>query len=128
MLPPFVNEPATDFSVLVHREAYEAAIRDVRSRLGREWPVIIGGQRITTGSELVSHNPSRHHEVVSRHASARPADVDAAVTAATEAFTDWSRLPAVERATVIARAAQILRRRKHEFSAWMTLEVGKTWP
>ncbi len=128
MFTPFVNEPGTDFTQPAHRAAYEAAIKTVRSQLGREHPLRIAGHSASTGKELVSHNPARHGEVVSRHASARPEDAKAAIGAATEAFTSWARLPVIERATVIARAAQILRRRKHEMSAWMTLEVGKTWP
>ena len=128
MLTPFVNEPATDFSVSSHRAAYESALAGARARLGRDWPLIIGGRRVPSSDVIVSSNPARHQEIVSRHAAARAEDVDAAIESAREAFQDWSRLPAVERATVIARAAQILRRRKHEFSAWMTLEVGKTWP
>lgn len=128
MLPPFVNEPATDFSLPHEREAFEAALARVRSLLGRDWPLRIGGRAVTTGSTFESRNPAIAREIIGRYASARPEDVDAAVEAAVAAFPSWSRLPAVERAMTIARAAQILRRRKHEMSAWMVLEVGKTWP
>ena len=128
MLTPFVNEPATDFSTPSERDAYVAALKLVRGRLGAEHPLVIGGERVATGAWFQSVNPARHAEVVSSHASARSEDVDRAVDAAWAAFGEWSRLPAHERAMVAARAAQILRRRKHEFSAAMTLEVGKTWP
>src|SRR5436190_10277050 len=127
MLPPFVNEPATDFSLPREREDFKAALSLVREQLGRDWPLRIGGKHVTTGATFESRNPAISSEVIGRYASARPEDVDAAVDAATAAFPAWSALPAVERAMVIARAAQILRRRKHEMSAWMVLEVGKTW-
>src|SRR5262249_4129412 len=37
-------------------------------------------------------------------------------------------LMAAERAAVLLRAAAIMRRRKHELSAQMVVEIGKTWP
>src|SRR5207249_9515388 len=33
-----------------------------------------------------------------------------------------------DRIKILTRAADIMRRRKHELSAWMIHEVGKTWP
>src|SRR5262249_49038454 len=35
---------------------------------------------------------------------------------------------AQERAQLVFRVAELLRQRKHEFSAWMIYEVAKTWP
>jgi 1-pyrroline-5-carboxylate dehydrogenase len=55
-------------------------------------------------------------------------EADKALAAATEAFESWSRTDARERAGCLLKAAAIMRRRKHEFSAVMTLEVGKSWP
>ena len=43
------------------------------------------------------------------------------------AFVTWARVPGVERARVLLRAAAIMRRRRHELSATMVLEVGKNW-
>ncbi|MEJ9216366.1 aldehyde dehydrogenase family protein, partial [Aneurinibacillus thermoaerophilus] len=43
-----------------------------------------------------------------------------------ETFKTWSRVPAEERAGYLFKAAAILRRRKHEFSAWLMLEAGKS--
>ena len=48
--------------------------------------------------------------------------------AAYEAFQTWKRTSAEERANLLFRVAGILRERKHELSAWMIYEVGKTWP
>src|SRR5690606_10195176 len=50
-----------------------------------------------------------------------------AVAAATEAFRQWQHIDVSERARYLLRAAAEMRRRKHEFSAMMVLEVGKTW-
>ena len=127
MLTPFVNEPATDFSLPAERDAFQAALAKVRGEIGREWPLRIGGRRVETGATFESRNPAISRELIGRYASARVEDVDAAIDAAHGSFPAWAALPAVERAMVIARAAQILRRRKHEMSAWMVLETGKPW-
>ena len=51
-----------------------------------------------------------------------------AVAAAEQAFQSWQWIPAEERANVLLRAAGIMRRRRHEISATMVYEVGKSWP
>ncbi|HMC82763.1 MAG TPA: L-glutamate gamma-semialdehyde dehydrogenase, partial [Candidatus Polarisedimenticolia bacterium] len=52
---------------------------------------------------------------------------DLAIAAAERAFESWGRERAEKRADFLFRTAAILRDRKHEFSAWMVLEVGKSW-
>ena len=49
-----------------------------------------------------------------------------AAAAAHEAFRSWRRTSFAERSAVIHKAAEILRRRKDEFAALMTEEMGKT--
>jgi succinate-semialdehyde dehydrogenase / glutarate-semialdehyde dehydrogenase len=50
-----------------------------------------------------------------------------AAKAARVAFIDWRRTGFAERATVLRRAAEILRARKDEFARLMTEEMGKTF-
>ena len=42
----FRNEPFTDFSVAENAAAMKAAIEKVRSELGRDYPIVIGGEKI----------------------------------------------------------------------------------
>ena len=51
-----------------------------------------------------------------------------AVEAAWRYFPQWSSTPAAKRVEMLVRAAEILRRRKLEFDAWLVVEAGKTWP
>ena len=46
----FRNEPFTDFTKEENAQAMRAAIEKVRGELGREYPLVIGGERITTDS------------------------------------------------------------------------------
>ena len=64
MLPPFANEPFTDFSNESNAAQMREAISHVESQLGREYPLIIGGKRYTTGDMLASPNPSNFNEVI----------------------------------------------------------------
>ncbi len=126
-LPEFKNESLTDFSRPEERTAFETALARVESQLGAEYPLVIDGQSRTTGEWIDSLNPSHHGEVVGRVAKAGTAEAEEARDAAERAFVHWSRVPGAERARVGLRAAAILRRRRHELSALMVLEVGKNW-
>jgi 1-pyrroline-5-carboxylate dehydrogenase len=127
-LPEFKNEPLTDFSQPKNHSAMEAALARVRGEFGREYPVVINGQRITELPTFDSTNPARKGEVVGRFSKARRHHVDHAVDAAWNAFEMWKHEPVEARAGLLLRAAALMRERKHEFSATMIYEVGKTWP
>ena len=124
----FKNEAFTDFSQPKNRQAMEEALAKVRSEFGREYPLIIGGEKITTPDKIRSLDPSDPSRVVGVFQKATPELADKAVEVASKAFESWRRVPAEERVEFLFRAADILRRRKFEFSAWVTFEVGKTWP
>jgi succinate-semialdehyde dehydrogenase/glutarate-semialdehyde dehydrogenase len=64
--------------------------------------------------------PGRTYEEVSI------GDAKAAAAAARKAFESWRRTSFAERSAVIRKAAEVLRRRKDEFAALMTEEMGKT--
>jgi 1-pyrroline-5-carboxylate dehydrogenase len=49
------------------------------------------------------------------------------MTAALKAFETWKHVSAEVRASLVLRAAEIIRERKFEFMAWLTYEVGKNW-
>jgi 1-pyrroline-5-carboxylate dehydrogenase len=127
MQTEFRNEPFTDFSKEENAQAMRAAIEKVRGELGREYPLVIGGERIKTEAKLDSFNPAKKTEVVGRFQKATPELARRAVETAHETFKTWRSTPAIERAEILFRAAARLRERKHEMSAWMIHEVGKTW-
>jgi len=126
-LPEFHNEPLTDFSTPENKSAMEAAIAKVRGEIGRDYPVVIGGERITGLPTWDSTNPAHKEQVLGRFSKATREHVDRAVDAAWKAFESWKRQPVDVRAGLLVRAASLMRERKHEFSAAMILEVGKTW-
>ncbi|HSP14635.1 MAG TPA: L-glutamate gamma-semialdehyde dehydrogenase [Thermoanaerobaculia bacterium] len=127
-LAPFRNEPLTDFKNPQNKSAMEAALAKVKNELGREYPLIIGGERITGLKTFDSINPSHKTELLGRFQKGTKAHVEKAIDAAWKAFESWKRQPVGVRAGLLLKAAALLRQRKHEFSATMVYEVGKTWP
>jgi len=124
---PFRNEPATDFTKPENLQAMRSAIEKVRAQLGREYPLIIGGRHVTTKDKIRSINPANPHELVGLFQKAGKEEVEPAMKAALKAFESWSRTPVEERANLLFRTADIIRKRKHEFSAWMIFEVSKNF-
>jgi 1-pyrroline-5-carboxylate dehydrogenase len=127
-LPAFRNEPYADFTKPATRHAMEDAQERVRALLGREYPVLIGGEKVFTEAKLTSLNPARTEEVVGLHQKATPELANRAVETAWANFPAWSRTSAADRIRMALRAAAIIRDRKFEFNAWLLFESGKTWP
>lgn len=127
MRPEFVNEPFTDFNQPAHRAAFQAALARVAGEMGREFPLVIGGERLTLPAKIVSYNPSNKKQALATFQAGGAEEGRKAVEVADRAFGFWSQVPAAERAEYLFRAADLLRRRKHEFSAVMVYEIGKSW-
>src|SRR3981189_1166745 len=124
----FRNEPFTDFSKEENAMAMRAAIEKVERELGREYPLVIGGERSMTGDKLDSINPANRTQVVGSFHKATKELANRAVETAFETFKTWSATPAEDSAELLFRVAALMRQRKHELSAWMIHEVAKTWP
>ncbi len=126
-LPPFKNEPCADFSDERNAQAMLGALEQIAAQLGREYPVVIGGERYTTGDLHDSLNPSQFSQVVGRVHHANRELADKAIDAAWQAFETWKNVPAEHRANYLFKAVAEMRRRKNELNAWMVYEVGKSW-
>ncbi|MBS1787327.1 MAG: L-glutamate gamma-semialdehyde dehydrogenase [Acidobacteria bacterium] len=124
---PFKNEPFADFSDERNAQAMLKALDQVGAELGREYPLVIGGGRVTTGDLHASVNPSSIKQIIGRVHHATKENADAAIAAAWKAFASWQYIPAEERANYLFKASAEMRRRKNEFNAWMVYEVGKSW-
>jgi 1-pyrroline-5-carboxylate dehydrogenase len=124
----FRNEPLTDFSKEENARAMRAAIEKVKTQLGNEYPLVLGGERIKTEGKLESINPANRTQVVGKFQKATTELANRAVETAYDTFQTWRNTPPEERARLVFRVAELLRSRKHEMSAWMIHEVAKSWP
>ncbi len=127
-LPAFRNAPYADFNRPEIRAVYQAALEKVRSRLGREYGCRVGDRSLAADEKFQSLNPARFSEVIGVHSEATPAMAAEAVAEAARTFPCWRLAPVAQRVTILRRVAGLLRERKPEFAAWMSLEVGKSFP
>ncbi|MFJ7746896.1 L-glutamate gamma-semialdehyde dehydrogenase [Peribacillus sp. NPDC097295] len=126
-LIPYTTEKLTDFSKKENQQAYIEALQKVQSELGKDYPLVIGGERITTHDKITSYNPAKKTEVVGTVSKANKELAEKAMQVADETFKTWSKVKPEVRADILFKAAAITRRRRHEMSAVMTLEAGKPW-
>jgi 1-pyrroline-5-carboxylate dehydrogenase len=124
---PFRNEPFTDFRQPENADKMRRALERVRTQLGREYDLIVGGRTYKTKEKITSINPSRPAEVVGVFQKAGAGEVALVMDEALRAFERWKQAPVEQRAQLLLRLASTMRERKFELSAWMVVEVGKNW-
>jgi 1-pyrroline-5-carboxylate dehydrogenase len=123
----FRNEPFVDFKSSANEHAMKAALERVGGMLGHEYELVIGGERVRTGKKFRSLNPAKPSQVVGLHQEAGVDHAEQALAGALKAFEKWQFVSPEQRASLLLRAAAIIRDRKFEFCAWLTYEVGKNW-
>jgi alpha-ketoglutaric semialdehyde dehydrogenase len=99
--------------------ATAAAARVFKNFINGEWVAPKSGQ------VQLNRNPANTDEAIGEFPLSTQADVDAAVSAAREAYKTWRLVPAPKRAEILFRTAEQLVKRKEEFSRNMTREMGK---
>ncbi len=124
----YKTEPLTDFSKQENLLKYQEGLNTVKEYLGKTYPLIIDGMEVETKNKYTSLNPADHSEVIGYIHQAELHHASDAMDAAQKAFQIWKKVPAKMRADVLFKSAAIIRKRKFEFSALMTLEAGKPWP
>ena len=78
-----------------------------------------------SGKTLENRNPANTDEIIGEFPLSGPEDVDAAVSAARNAYKSWRLTPAPKRAEILFRVAELLLKRKEDFARDMTREMGK---
>jgi 1-pyrroline-5-carboxylate dehydrogenase len=111
---------------LFHRQ-FDEALALIRSELGREYPLYIAGDPVRSAAKpIVDTSPIDTSVVLGNFATATATHVNQAVVAARAAQAAWGRRDWHERVAILRRAAALIRERKFELAAVMSLEVGKS--
>ncbi|MDB4909728.1 MAG: aldH [Gemmatimonadetes bacterium] len=106
---------------------FDEAVTRVRGASGKEYPMYIDGKAVTTTAELiVDTSPIDTSLLLGTFHTARPEQIDLAVRAARAAASEWAHRSAEERIAPLRRAAELIRERKFELAAIMSVEVGKS--
>ncbi|MEO6828530.1 MAG: L-glutamate gamma-semialdehyde dehydrogenase [Acidobacteriaceae bacterium] len=123
----FRNESFLDFSNEDTARAMRDALNRVADQLGQEYDLVIGGKRVRTTDKIRSLNPSRPGQTVGTHQKAGTEHVEQAMKAALDAYESWRIAAVEERTSLLLRTAELLRKRRYDFCAWMIYETGKNW-
>ncbi len=127
---PFHNEPRLDFAREVNRLEMSQALAAGGGRPRAPpppGPLVIGGHETDTGRIITSLNPAHPDQILGTVAAAGPGEAERAVQAARAAATEWRSTAHAERAAVLFRAADLMRRERSQLAALAILEAGKTW-
>ena len=81
-------------------------------------------QQSSSSSTFPSVNPSTGEPTLSLTQSS-PADIDHAISSAARAFPSWSQTSASERARILLKAVEILRRENDALATVETIDTGK---
>ncbi|KAH8690848.1 putative betaine aldehyde dehydrogenase [Talaromyces proteolyticus] len=83
-------------------------------------------QASTSNKTFPTIDPSTGAHIADIHEASR-ADIDKAVSSAERAFPAWSATPAIQRARILQKAAQLLRDRNDEIATAETHDTGKAF-
>ena len=125
--PDFANEAFQNFSKPEAQEEMKKALADVQKGYGKEYDLVIGGKHLKAPDQFASHNPSNPEEIVGLFQLGTPDIGTKAIETAQKAFETWKYTPAEKRAEFCFKIADKLREKRALFSAWLTLEAGKSW-
>ena len=93
---------------------------EVRNYIRGEWI------SVQQGREVEVRNPANQDEIIGKGLLASRGEAEAALAAASDALTSWSRMPAPKRGEIIERAGDLLRAEQDEVARLLTREEGKT--
>ncbi|MBI4535080.1 MAG: aldehyde dehydrogenase family protein, partial [Ignavibacteriae bacterium] len=127
-IPKFKNEPYVDWSKAPNRKKQEMALASLTAELGKEYPIVIGGERIYSQEKFNSHNPSRPTEVVGVFQRGNVDLANKAIDVAVQKFENWRSVSPKKRAEYLFKAAKLMRKKRFDLNAAEIAEVGKTWP
>jgi 1-pyrroline-5-carboxylate dehydrogenase len=104
---------------------FEAALADVKTRMGKDQSMIIGGREVRAAETFEDRSPINQDWVLGRFAKGNADHARQALSAARQAFPRWSGLGWKERVRLMRKAADVIDKRIYEIGAVMALEVGK---
>src|SRR5256714_14103933 len=108
MIPNPMNEPVLSYAPgTPERTELKRALKELSARV-LEIPVVVGGREIRTGNTVDAVMPHCHQHVLAKVHQAGPEELEGAVTAAREAWREWSTWSLERRAAGFLKAADLL--------------------
>ncbi|WP_413575185.1 proline dehydrogenase family protein [Bdellovibrio sp. HCB290] len=123
----FYNEPLLDFAVKADREKMEKTLSEMRATLPVTVPLMINNKEQTSAKIFDRVNPSESSQVVAKVHMGTIEQAEQAMQAAQAAYKTWKNVPAMERAALVDKLADLMQRDRFKLIATQVLEVGKPW-
>jgi RHH-type transcriptional regulator, proline utilization regulon repressor / proline dehydrogenase / delta 1-pyrroline-5-carboxylate dehydrogenase len=123
--PLFENCPHADFSDGEVRARFHAGLHSTAGTLPVRVPIVVSGAELAAASTLSRVCPSDAVTSTAVVSLASASQVDAAVSAAMEAWPSWRDRPLEERALLLESLADRLEKDRQRLAALECFEVGK---
>ena len=121
-----ITYTSTNVDMSRFHQLFDEAVARTRERAGQEYPLYIGGEALEVDNPTVdSVSPIDTSIVLGKFQGATATQVKLAVDNARAAASAWRKTPWQERVAIIRKAANLIRDRKFDLAAVMSLEVGK---
>lgn len=104
---------------------YERAVAQVKSNLGGEHSMIIGGDEVRAEAKFEKRSPINQDWLLGVFQKGTADHAQQAIAAARSAFPAWANTPWQERVKHLRKAAANIDARVYEIAAVISLEVGK---
>ena len=104
---------------------FDEALEKVKSKLGKEHGLIIGGKNVFTVEKMEDRSPVDTRLVLAVTQKGGSKEAHSALASARRASGDWSHTPWKGRVRLLRKVAELIDRRLFEMGAALALEVGK---
>lgn len=121
------NEPLNSYAPgTPQRDALKKKMKEMLDQ-EIEIPLLIGGKEVKTGDLADCRCPHDHNNLLAKYHKAGPKEIEMAVSAAKEAWKEWSEMDWIARASIFKRAAEFLSQRyRYTLNAATMLGQSKT--
>src|SRR6266446_2809344 len=107
-------------------QAFDAALKQLRARLGAAHPLFIEGKAIKAkAGTFADIAPADTRVVLGKFQLGGREETRKAVASAKAVFPAWRDLGWRQRVALLRKAAELMTQREYEFAAVVSLEVGK---
>ncbi|KAG2474308.1 MAG: Aldehyde dehydrogenase [Nitrosopumilales archaeon] len=106
-------------------EKFEQGFSEIEKNLGKEYPIIINGEKIFLHEKFDVKSPSDTRIVIGRFPQASKEDTIKAIENAKNSFLEWSSISYKKRAQIFKDCADLFSKQKYHLAALTSLENGK---
>lgn len=121
----YYNEALLDFAVPDVRKKSEQAVKELKASLPKTVQGVVNGQKISSSNIFERQNPSNTNETVAKVQMATREQAETAIQSAHRAFDSWRKLPASQRADLVDKLADLMKRDRFKLMAQQNIEVAK---